>query len=205
MGKENVKEPVPRDLLVVQTYVLPTSFLGHLKGQISSPYRTHEAVFSIGIPKEIHKMKAQEDDGDINDGRDITSKDVKRLRQILTPTIHTLPNLEPMVQPYMPLGPVHDVKKVKREEKHDYDIPLHDGVMQPLTPQTVYITPPNDNYVAPTTNPILDKQLNKFGKEFSNMTRVDENGNLIKDINELLIKTHVECETFIPKLLHQLS
>ncbi|GKC94266.1 hypothetical protein Tco_1159708, partial [Tanacetum coccineum] len=94
---------------------------------------THEAVYSIRIPKEIHKMKSQEDDGDINDGRDITSKDVERLRQILTPTIHTLPNLEPMVQLYMPLGPVHDMKKVEREEEQDYDIPLHDGVMQPLT------------------------------------------------------------------------
>ncbi|GJV62003.1 hypothetical protein Tco_1468103 [Tanacetum coccineum] len=126
----------------------------------SIPYRTHKAVYSIGIPKEIHKMKSQEDNGDINDGRDITSKDVERLRQILTPTIHTLPNLEPMVQPYMPLGPVHDMKKVEREEEQDYDIPLHDGVMQPLTTQTVHIISPDYDYVALATNPILDKQLN---------------------------------------------
>ncbi|GJY71512.1 hypothetical protein Tco_0475215 [Tanacetum coccineum] len=119
MGKENVKDSVPHDLPVVQTYVPPMSFLGNLKGQIGSPYKTHKAVCSIGIPKEIHKMKAQEDDRDINDGRDITSKDVERIRQILTPTIHTLPNLEPMMQPYMPLGPVHDMKKVEREEEQD--------------------------------------------------------------------------------------
>ncbi|GKA77547.1 hypothetical protein Tco_0784008, partial [Tanacetum coccineum] len=139
MGKENVNEPVPHDLLVVQTYVPPTPFLEHLKGQIGSPYRTHEAVCSIGILEEIHKLKAQEDDGDINH------------------------------------GPVHDMKKVEREEEQDYDIPLHDGVMQPLTPQTVHITPPNDDYVAPATNHILDKQLNEFGKEFFYMTGVDEN------------------------------
>ncbi|GJY47076.1 hypothetical protein Tco_0436139 [Tanacetum coccineum] len=32
MGKENMKEPVPRDLPVAQTHVPPTPFLGHLKG-----------------------------------------------------------------------------------------------------------------------------------------------------------------------------
>nr|GEX16182.1 hypothetical protein [Tanacetum cinerariifolium] len=57
-GKENVKEPVPRDLPVVQTYVPPTPFLGHLKGQMGSPYKTHKIVCMIGNPKEIHKMKA---------------------------------------------------------------------------------------------------------------------------------------------------
>ncbi|GJW12965.1 hypothetical protein Tco_1578792 [Tanacetum coccineum] len=87
-----------------------------------------------------------------------------------------------MVQPYMPLGPVHDMKKVKREEEHDFDIPSRDGVMQPLTPQTVHVTPPDDDYVASVTNPILDKQLNEFGKEFSDMTEVDENGKYFKSI-----------------------
>ncbi|GKC87795.1 hypothetical protein Tco_1148444 [Tanacetum coccineum] len=80
-----------------------------------------------------------------------------------------------MMQPYMPLGPVHDIKKVERKDEQDYDIPLHDGVMQPLIPQTVHITPPDDDYVALATNLILHKQLNEFGKEFSDMTRVDEN------------------------------
>ncbi|GJR47878.1 hypothetical protein Tco_1315981 [Tanacetum coccineum] len=42
-----------------------------------------------------------------------------------------------------------DEAKVVREEEQDYNIPLHDGVMQPLTPQTVHITPPDDDYVAP--------------------------------------------------------
>ncbi|GKC08140.1 hypothetical protein Tco_0999750 [Tanacetum coccineum] len=105
----------------------------------------------------------------------------------------------------MPLGPFHDKEKIVREEEQDYDIPLHDGVIQPLTPQTVHITPPDDDYVAPATSPTLDKQLNEFGKECSDITRVaeKENGNHVKDIQELSdIKTY-DCKTLIQKLLHQ--
>ncbi|GJX40303.1 reverse transcriptase domain-containing protein [Tanacetum coccineum] len=187
MGKENVKEPVPRDLPVVQTYVPPKQFLGN-------PYRTRKIICVIGILEEIH-----EDKGDMNDGCDITVDDVESLRKILTPFIHTLLNLEPIVQPYMILG------KVIREEEHDYDIPLQDHVMQPLTPQTVHIAPPDDDYVAPDTNPILNKLLNEFVEEFADNTRVSEkiDSNPVNDLKELL-KTY-DFETFIRKLLHQLS
>ncbi|GJV25729.1 hypothetical protein Tco_1378424 [Tanacetum coccineum] len=58
MGKENMKEPVPSDLP-------PTPFLGHLKEQMCSPYRTHETIYAIGIPEEIPEIKAQEDKGDM--------------------------------------------------------------------------------------------------------------------------------------------
>ncbi|GKC06284.1 hypothetical protein Tco_0997894, partial [Tanacetum coccineum] len=129
----------------------------------------------IGNPEKVHKMKAEEDERDIDAGWDITVKDVETLIQLLTPTIHTLTKLKPVVQPYMPLGSVHDMKKIIREEEQDYDVPLHDG------------------------------QLNKFGKECSNITRVAKkaNGNPVKDVQELLdIKTY-DCETFIRKLLHQ--
>ncbi|GJX86584.1 hypothetical protein Tco_0337358 [Tanacetum coccineum] len=61
MGKNDMKELVPRGLPIEHPYVQPTPFSGHLKGQ--------------------------------------KVKDVEKLRQILTPTIHTLPNLEPVVQP----------------------------------------------------------------------------------------------------------
>ncbi|GJX22436.1 hypothetical protein Tco_0226881 [Tanacetum coccineum] len=105
MGKENMKEPVPRNLP-------PKPFIGHLKEQIGSPYKTRETICMIGNPEEIHKVKAQEDEGDMDIDWDITIKDVERLKQFLTPTIHTLPNLEPV----MPLGPVHDKEKIKREE-----------------------------------------------------------------------------------------
>ncbi|GKE59452.1 hypothetical protein Tco_1498637, partial [Tanacetum coccineum] len=116
MGKENMKESVPHDLP-------PTPFLGHLKKQIGSPYRTRETIHMIENPKEIHNEKAQEDEGDMDVGWDITSKDVERLRQFLTPTIHTLPNLEPVVPPCIPLGLVHDKDKIVREKEQDYDIP----------------------------------------------------------------------------------
>ncbi|GKE27125.1 hypothetical protein Tco_1442509 [Tanacetum coccineum] len=127
MVKENMKEPVPRDLP-------PTPFLGHLKEQIGSPYRTRETIRMIGNNEEIHNEKAQKDEGGMVVGWDITSKDEERLNEFLTPTTHTLPNLEPVGQPYIPLGPVHDRDKIVREKEQNYDIPLNDSVMQPLTP-----------------------------------------------------------------------
>ncbi|GJU47158.1 retrovirus-related pol polyprotein from transposon TNT 1-94 [Tanacetum coccineum] len=127
MGKENMKESVPRNLP-------PTLFLGHLKEQMGSPYRTRETVHMIENPEEIHNEKAQEYEGDMDVGWDITSKDVERRRQFLTPTIHTLPNLELVVPPCIPLGLVHNKDKIVREKEQDYDIPLNDSVMQPLTP-----------------------------------------------------------------------
>ncbi|GJW21413.1 hypothetical protein Tco_0032035 [Tanacetum coccineum] len=125
IGKENRKEPAPRDLP-------PMPFLGHLKKRMGNPYRTREAVRMNENPEENHNAKAQDDEGDMDVGWDITSKDVERLRQSLTPTTHTLPNLELVGKPYIPLGPVHDRDKIVREEKQDYDIPLNDGVMQPF-------------------------------------------------------------------------
>ncbi|GJX99005.1 hypothetical protein Tco_0356024 [Tanacetum coccineum] len=127
MGKENMKEPVPHDLP-------PTPFLGHLGEQMGSPYQNRETVRMNRNPEEIHNVKAQDDKGDMDVGWDIMSKDVERFRRFLTPTIHTLPNLEPVVQPYIPLGPVHDMDKVIKEKEQDYDIPLNNIVMQPLTP-----------------------------------------------------------------------
>ncbi|GJQ92962.1 retrovirus-related pol polyprotein from transposon TNT 1-94 [Tanacetum coccineum] len=158
--------------------------------------RIHSDLVSLDTEK---LQELTEDEEDMDNGWDITIKDVERLRQILTHTINTLPNLEPVVQLYMSQGPVHDEVKVVREEELEYDIPLQIGVMQPLTSQTVHIIPPDDDYVAPATNPILDKHLNEF-----DMTRVDENGNFVEDIKELSIKTHVECE-FIQKLLNKVS
>ncbi|GJW03392.1 ribonuclease H-like domain-containing protein [Tanacetum coccineum] len=51
IGKENMKESVPRDLP-------PMPFLGHLKEQIGSPYRTRKTIHMIGNPEEIHNEKA---------------------------------------------------------------------------------------------------------------------------------------------------
>ncbi|GJX97630.1 hypothetical protein Tco_0353428 [Tanacetum coccineum] len=59
----------------------------------------------------------------------------------------------------MPLGPVYDKENIIREEEQDYDIPLHDGVMQPLAPQIVHITPPDDDYLGSKFQDRLDQQL----------------------------------------------
>ncbi|GJZ60361.1 hypothetical protein Tco_0616177 [Tanacetum coccineum] len=178
IGKENMKDSIPHDLL-------PTPFLGHLKEQIGSPYKTHKTIHMIGNPEEIHNEKAQEDERDMDVGWDITSKDVERLRQFLTPTIHTLPNLEPVVPPCIPLGLVHDMDKILIEKEQDYDIPLNDSIVQPLTPQTIHITQPDDDYVALATNPMSNKQLNKFKEEFSHITEVVK-----KEYDNPVIKTY---------------
>ncbi|GJW04331.1 hypothetical protein Tco_1563187 [Tanacetum coccineum] len=143
----------------------------------------------------------------MNAGWDITVKDVERLMQLLTPTIHTLPNLELVVHPYMPLGSFYDIEKIVREEEHDYNVPLHDGVIQPFAPQTIHIIPPDDDYLAPATSPTLDKQLNEFRKEFSDINRVSkmENCNPVNDVKKLSDIKKYDCETFIQKLLHQES
>ncbi|GJY03138.1 hypothetical protein Tco_0361290 [Tanacetum coccineum] len=150
MGRENIKEPVLRDLS-------PTPFLGHLKEQMGSPYRTRKTVSMIGNPKEIHNARAQEDERD----------------------------MDVVVQPYIPMGPVHDKDKIVRKKEQDYDIPLNDSVMQPLTPLTVHITPPDDDYVAPAINPMSNKQLNKFEEEFSNITKITG-----KEYDNPVIKTY---------------
>ncbi|GKB66548.1 hypothetical protein Tco_0927960, partial [Tanacetum coccineum] len=93
-----------------------------------------------------------------------------------------------------------------KEKELEYDIPLQNGEMQPFSPQIVHITPLDNDFVAPATSPILDKHLNEFREEFSDITRVAKkaDGNLVNDVKELLdiIKTY-DFETFIQKLLHQ--
>nr|GEU59150.1 hypothetical protein [Tanacetum cinerariifolium] len=125
---------------------------------------TTKERIKVGIPKENHKMKAWEDKGNTDDGWDIIVKNVDRIRKTLTPTIHTLPNLEQM-----------------------------------------FTSPPNDNYVALATNPILNKHLNEYREDFANNTRVFEkiDSNPVNDLKEL-VKTY-DFENFIRELLQQLS
>ncbi|GJZ81641.1 hypothetical protein Tco_0646635 [Tanacetum coccineum] len=61
IAKENMKEPVSHDLS-------PTHFLGHLKEQMGSIYRTRKTVCMIENPKEIHNVKTQEEEGDMDVG-----------------------------------------------------------------------------------------------------------------------------------------
>ncbi|GJY27486.1 retrotransposon protein, putative, ty1-copia subclass [Tanacetum coccineum] len=62
-----------------------------------------------------------------------------------------------------------------------------DEVIQPLIPQPIHSTPPNDDYVAPTTKLILDELLEEFRDEIVNVTMVDkkDDSNPTKDIEEL--------------------
>ncbi|GJT27813.1 hypothetical protein Tco_0908088 [Tanacetum coccineum] len=56
-------------------------------------------------------------------------------------------------------------------------------------PKTLHTTPPNEDYVAPTTKSILDDLLEEFGDEILNVTMVDEGAkcNPAKDLEEIEI------------------
>nr|GEW09860.1 uncharacterized mitochondrial protein AtMg00810-like [Tanacetum cinerariifolium] len=62
-----------------------------------------------------------------------------------------------------------------------------DEEIQPLIPQPIHITPPNDDYVAPATKLILDELLEEFRDEIVNATMVDgeADSNPTRDIEEL--------------------
>ncbi|GJR13432.1 hypothetical protein Tco_0796084, partial [Tanacetum coccineum] len=62
-----------------------------------------------------------------------------------------------------------------------------DEIVQPLIPEPIHTTTPNDDYVAPTTKSILDKLLGKFEDEILNVTMVDDEAdfNPTKDLEEL--------------------
>ncbi|GKB91962.1 hypothetical protein Tco_0964234 [Tanacetum coccineum] len=77
------------------------------------------------------QQKLWEDEGDLDvPVGTLQCKTVRKVMQFLQLTHYTLlPYLEPVVQPYIPLGPVHDKDKIVREKEQDYDIPLNDSVM----------------------------------------------------------------------------
>ncbi|GJV35136.1 hypothetical protein Tco_1407613 [Tanacetum coccineum] len=85
------------------------------------------------------------------------------LRQLLTPSVHTLPKPDPVVPDVI------------------------DGVIQPSIPQVIYTTPLDKDYVAPVTKSILDELLEEFRDEILNVTMVDGEAdyNPNKDIEEL--------------------
>ncbi|GJR87391.1 hypothetical protein Tco_0211402 [Tanacetum coccineum] len=62
-----------------------------------------------------------------------------------------------------------------------------DEIVQPLIPEPIHTTPPNDDYVALATKSILDELLEEFGDEILNVTMVDDEPdfNPTKDLEEL--------------------
>ncbi|GJZ50257.1 hypothetical protein Tco_0604447 [Tanacetum coccineum] len=143
----------------------------------------------IGV-ENLRKQVEGYDKGNMDDIWDITVEDVKRLRKLLTSTIHILPKPDHVMQPYVP----HDVKVV-REEEPDNDVvsisiqvpDVMDNVIQPLIPQTLHTTPPDKDYVALATKSILDELLQEFGDEILDITIVDKEANFnpTRDIEEL--------------------
>ncbi|GJV54126.1 hypothetical protein Tco_1449867, partial [Tanacetum coccineum] len=109
-------------------------------------------------------------------------EDVERLRRLLTPTVHTFPEPNLVVQPYMPLIPFPNEVKVVRQEEPDNDIDsiptqvpdVNDDLIQPLILQTIHIIPPDDAYVVTDTELIFDELLEEFRDEILNIIVVDE-------------------------------
>ncbi|GKD92210.1 hypothetical protein Tco_1372047 [Tanacetum coccineum] len=66
---------------------------------------------------------------------------------------------------------VEDVERIRKF----FNIPDEiDEIVQPLIPEPIHTTPPNDDYVAPATKSILDKLLEEFRDEILNVTMVDD-------------------------------
>ncbi|GJU94871.1 hypothetical protein Tco_1319627, partial [Tanacetum coccineum] len=65
---------------------------------------------------------------------------------------------------------VEDVEQIRKS----FNVPDEiDEIVQPLIPETIHTTPPNDDYVAQATKSILDELLEEFGDEILNVTMVD--------------------------------
>ncbi|GJT46284.1 hypothetical protein Tco_0954999 [Tanacetum coccineum] len=60
-----------------------------------------------------------------------------------------------------------------------------DEIVQPLIPEPIHTTPPNDDYVAPATKSILDELLEEFGDEILNVATIYEEADPTKDLKEL--------------------
>ncbi|GKD34315.1 hypothetical protein Tco_1249824 [Tanacetum coccineum] len=79
---------------------------------------------------------------------------------------------------------VEDVERIRKF----FNIPDEiEEIVQPLIPEPIHTTPPNDDYVAPATKSILDELLEEFRDEILNVTMVDEEAdfNHTKDLEEL--------------------
>ncbi|GJT98103.1 integrase, catalytic region, zinc finger, CCHC-type containing protein [Tanacetum coccineum] len=79
---------------------------------------------------------------------------------------------------------VEDVERIRKF----FNVPNEiDEIVQPLIPEPIDTTPPNDDYVAPTTKSILDELLEELRDEILNITMVDDEAdfNPTKDLEEL--------------------
>ncbi|GJY32244.1 hypothetical protein Tco_0415739 [Tanacetum coccineum] len=79
---------------------------------------------------------------------------------------------------------VEDVERIRKFSNVPDEI---DEIVQPLIPEPIHTTPPNDDYVASATKSILNEILEEFRDEILNVTMDDEEAdfNPTKDLEEL--------------------
>ncbi|GJW68420.1 hypothetical protein Tco_0122844 [Tanacetum coccineum] len=79
------------------------------------------------------------------------------------------------------------VEEVEQIRKFFNVLDETDKMVQPLIPEPIHTTPPNDDFVTPTTKSILDELLEEFGDEILNVTMVNDEAdfNPTKDLEEL--------------------
>ncbi|GKD56716.1 hypothetical protein Tco_1290103 [Tanacetum coccineum] len=194
-------------------------------GLVSS-YTSDEVDIDSMTIEEYELYIAKQELSFEEDYNNLVRMGVKNLRKqaeakaILTPTIHTLPELGLVVQPCVPLLPSPNEVKVVREEEPNNDVDSI-SIQVPLIPQIIHTTPPDKDYVAPTTNPIFDELLEEFRDGILNIIMADEEANFnpTMDIEELerlityhessfteikvlsrIVRTNVEHETFIRQM-----
>nr|GEX66768.1 RNA-directed DNA polymerase, eukaryota [Tanacetum cinerariifolium] len=76
---------------------------------------------------------------------------------------------------------VEDVERIRKFLTPNVPDIIED-VIQPLIPTTLHTTPPNEDYVAPATKPILDELLKD---KILNVAMVDEETDSTRDLEEL--------------------
>ncbi|GJX77689.1 hypothetical protein Tco_0324500 [Tanacetum coccineum] len=88
---------------------------------------------------------------------------------------------------------VENLKRIRQDKfqnskcEQDVDLEEDHEEDEPLIPEPIHTTPPNDDYVASATKSILDELLEEFGDEILNVTMVYEEAdfNPTKDLEEL--------------------
>ncbi|GJV97379.1 hypothetical protein Tco_1548956 [Tanacetum coccineum] len=78
---------------------------------------------------------------------------------------------------------VEDVERIRKF----FNVPDEiDEIVQPVIPEPIHTTLPNDDYVAPTTKLILDEPLEEFDDEILNVAMIDDEAdfNPTKDLEE---------------------
>nr|GEX97198.1 hypothetical protein [Tanacetum cinerariifolium] len=100
---------------------------------------------------------------------------------------------------------IHDYFKANKRLQSSVQCEKHLPGTVLNEPVVVHIKLPDDDYVAPVTSPTLDKQLNEFREECSDITWVNDkaNGTLLKIYRNSQILRHMIVRPFFWKLLHQ--